>query len=51
MAETERLRASIAERDRRIAEKERENAARVESVKSQAIFAVRLPFVVLDQRR
>ena len=42
MAETERLRASIAERDRRIAEKERENAARVESVKSQAIFAVRL---------
>jgi len=44
MAETERLRASIAERDRRIAEKERENAARVESVKSQAIFAVSLSF-------
>jgi len=40
MAETERLRATIAQKDLFIAEKERENAARVESVKSQAIFAV-----------
>lgn len=40
LAEAAQLRANIAERDRLIAEKEKEAAARVESVKSQAIFAV-----------
>jgi hypothetical protein len=40
-AEIDQLKANIAERDRLLAEKERENIARVESVKSQAIFAVR----------
>jgi hypothetical protein len=46
LAETDRLRASIAEKERLIVEKERENAARVESVKSQAIFAVDLSFIL-----
>lgn len=39
-ADAERLRQRIADMERSFAEKEKENVARIESVKSQAIFAV-----------